>query len=141
MKPEKKALLKKYALCVCVAALMTLCVFWIEGFFTPDLARNIQVLGDGFTVSGGLMLMFAGMLFIGGEGALLGVSYVLRYAFLALLPMGRNKHELYRDYRARKQKEAKRSGDHALLVVGGAFLLIGVIFTVIWYTNFCDITL
>ncbi len=139
MNEEKKALLTKYIVCLCAAALITVCVFWIEGFFTSDLARNLQVLGDGFTVSGGLMLLFAGMLFISGEGALIGISYVLRYVALAFIPMGRSKHELYCDYRERKLKEAKKSSDHVLLIVGAAFFLIGIIFIVIWYTNFYQI--
>ncbi len=139
MKQENKALLTKYIVCICVAALITVCVFWIEGFFTSDLARNIQVLGDGFTVSGGLLLMFCGMLFISGEGALTGISFVLRNAVLALIPMGRSKQELYRDYRARKQKEAKKANDHALLTVGAVFFLVGILFTAIWYVNFYNI--
>ncbi len=140
MKQEKKALLTKYLVCVGVALLITVCVFWIEGFFTSDMARNLQVLGDGFTVSGGLMLLFTGMMFISGEGALIGISFVLRNAVLALVPMGRKKQELYRDYRERKQKEAKKSGDHALLIVGAAFFLTGVILTLIWYTKFYNVT-
>ncbi len=136
MKQENVALLKKYIVCFCVAVLITVCTFWIEGFFTQDLARNIQVLGDGFTVSGGLLLLFAGMLFISGEGGLIGITYVLRYVVLTFVPMGRNRHELYRDYRERKRKEAKKHGDHVLVTVGAVFFLIGVIFTVIWYTNF-----
>ncbi len=139
MKQENKALLTKYIVCFCIAALITVIVFWIEGFFTSDIARTLQVLGDGFTVSGGLMLMFAGMMFISGEGALIGISFILRNVVLTFLPMGRNQHELYRDYRERKLKEVKKSGDHALSLVGGAFFLVGLIFTFIWYTKFYNI--
>ena len=140
MKQENKALLIKYITCFCVAALMTAIVFWIEGFFTSDVARNIQVLGDGFTVSGGLMLMFAAMMFISGEGALIGIGWVLRNAFLTFVPMGRKKHELYREYRERKLKDAKKSSDHCLLVTGLVFMLIGVVLTVVWYMNWkCNI--
>lgn len=140
MKQDNKARLTKYIVCSCFASLITVCVFWIEGFFTTDVARNIQVLGDGFTVSGALMLMFTGMMFISGEGALIGISYILRNVVLTFIPMGRKKHELYRDYRERKLKESSKSSDHSMLTVGMTFFMIGIIFTLIWYTKFYNTT-
>ena len=115
---------------------MTLAVFAIKGFFGDSLAVNIQVLADGFTVSGLLLTLFAGMMFVSGEGALIGISFVLRNVVLAFVPMGRAKHEVYAKYRERKLAERKRSGDHCVLVTGLIFLSIGVLFTVIWYTTF-----
>ena len=140
MKQENKTLLIKYIVCFCVAAAITVAVFGIEGFFTKNVARNLQVLGDGFTVSGGLLLMFAGMMFISGEGALIGIGWVLRNAFLTFVPMGRKKHELYRDYRERKLKNAKKSSDHCLSLTGLVFLAIGVVITLVWYYNFYNVT-
>ena len=136
MNQENKTLLIKYLVCFGIASIITVLVFWIKGFFTDSLAVNIQILSDGFTVSGMLLLMFAGMIFISNEGALVGVGYVLRNAFLAFIPMGRAKQERYKDYRDRKLSEIKKSSDHCILVTGLIFFLIGIIFTVIWYTNF-----
>ena len=140
MKQENKPLLIKYTICFCIASLITFIVFWIKGFFTDSLAVNIQILSDGFTVSGIMLLLFAGMIFISGEGALIGISFVLRNAFLTFIPMGRAKQERYADYRARKLGGMKKSSDHSLLVIGLLFFLIGVVFTVIWYVNFYNIT-
>lgn len=137
MKQENKELLKKYIICISVAAAITIVIFWIQGFFTSDIAVNLQILGDGFTVSGALLLMFAGMMFISGEGALVGITFVLRHAFLTLIPMGRARQETYRDYRERKLGEArKKAKDHVVFIVGLSFALIGIIFTVIWYMSF-----
>ena len=140
MKQENKPLLIKYTICFCIASLITFIVFWIKGFFTDSLAVNIQILSDGFTVSGIMLLLFAGMIFISGEGALIGISFVLRNVFLTFIPMGRAKQERYADYRARKLGDMKKSSDHSLLVIGLLFFLIGVVFTVIWYVNFYNIT-
>ena len=118
---------------------MTFIVFWIKGFFTESIAVNIQILSDGFFVSGILMSMFAGMMFIAGEGALIGISFVLRNIVQAFVPMGRKNHEFYAQYRERKMKELKRSSDHCILVVGLLFLAVGIIFTVIWYFNFYNV--
>jgi uncharacterized integral membrane protein len=57
--------------------------------------------------------------------------------------MGRTKQEIYKEYRERKlaEMQAKRtSGNHCVLVVGLVFLIISIVFTVIWYTNFYNIT-
>lgn len=136
MKQENNSLLIKYIICFCVASLITFAVFWIKGFFTDSIAVNVQILSDGFTVSGILFLLFAGMMFISSEGALVGISFVLRNAFLAFIPMGRTRQERYADYRERKLSQIKKSGDHCILVTGLFFFIIGLILTVIWYTNF-----
>lgn len=142
MQQEKKSLLIKYLICFCVASLITVCVFWIGGFFTDNVGVNIQLLSDGFVVSGTMLLMFAGMLFISSEGALIGIGFVLRSVAQILIPMGRRNHEFYAQYRERKlaERKAKASKDHCLLVVGLFFLIIGIIFTIIWYTNFYNIS-
>lgn len=139
MKKENKALLKKYIICFCVASLLSFIVIWIKGFFTDSIAVNIQILSDAFFVSGILLTMFAGMLYISGEGALLGIGFVLRNVVLTFIPMGRAKQELYSEYRERKLKKAKKEKDNCILVVGLLFLFIGIIFTAIWYVNFYNI--
>ena len=139
MNQEKKALLTKYLVCVGVASLITFVVFWIKGFFTDSLAVNVQILSDGFSVSGILFLLFAGMMYISGEGALIGIGFVLRNVAQAFVPMGRRHHELYAQYRERKLGNAKKSGDHCIFVVGLLFFAVGVILTVVWYANFYNV--
>lgn len=136
MEQEKKKLLIKYLVCFAIASLITLAVFWIKGFFTDSLSVNLQVLSDGFVVSGLMFLAFAGMIFISSEGGLIGISFILRNVVLAFLPMGRLKHEVYAKYRERKMKDLKKSADHCILVVGLIFFLVGILFTVIWYFKF-----
>lgn len=138
MKQENKALLIKYAICFGVASLITFIVFWIKGFFGSDPAVNLQIAADGFSVSGILLTLFAGMMFISGEGALIGIGFVLRSVALIFIPMGRMKHEVYAQYRERKLAERKKAKDHSILVTGLLFLLIGVILTVIWWALYYD---
>ena len=138
MKQENKSPLIKYIVCFGIALAITFGVFAIKGFFGDSAAVNFQILSDGFTTSGILFLMVAGMMFISGEGALIGIQFVLRNIVQAFTPMGRKHHEFYKDYRARKlsEAEAKKSGDKSILVTGLVFFLIGIVFTVIWYMNF-----
>ena len=136
MEQEKKKRLIEYLVYFVIAALITLAVFAIKGFFTDSLAVNLQILADGFVVSGLMILGFAGMMFISGEGGLIGVSYVLRNVILAFIPLGRLKYEVYAKYRERKMKELKESRDACPFIVGLIFLSVGILFTFIWYLKF-----
>ena len=136
MKPERKSLLIKYSVSFAIASLIAFIVIAIKGFFTDSISVNIQILSDAFFVSGLLFTLFAGMLFVSGEGALIGIGFVLRNVVLAFVPMGRKKHEVYADYRERKLNEARERQYSSVLTVGLLFLAIGVILTIVWYTKY-----
>ena len=78
------------------------------------------------------------MMFVSGEGALLGISYVLKNVILFFIPGGRAKHELYKDYRERRMKKIKAYSDSCLLVTGLVFIAASFILTLIWYVKFYD---
>ena len=139
MKEETKVTWIKYAACFGVEALIAFLVIWSKGFFTQSVSVNIQILSDAFFVSGVLMTLFACMLYVSGEGALIGVGFALRNAVLAFVPMGRARHERYADYRERKLKNAKKQNNSCMLVAGLVFLVIGIIFTAIWYVKFYQV--
>ena len=136
MKQETRETLTKYAICFGIEALIAFLVIWSKGFFTSSIAVNLQILADAFFVAGILMSLFAGMMYVSGEGALIGIGFVLRNVVLAFIPMGRARHEKYADYRTRKLSEAKKQNDSCILVTGLFFLLIGIILTVIWDISF-----
>lgn len=136
MKQETKVKIRNYAICFGIEALIAFLVIWSKGFFTQSTAVNIQILSDAFFVPGILMTLFAGMMYVSGEGALIGISFVLRNVVLTFIPMGRAKQERYIDYRARKLRETKKHNNSYLLVTGLVFLFIGIVFTAIWYAEF-----
>ena len=139
MKEETRVTLIKYAVCFGVEALIAFLVIWSKGFFTDSTAVNVQILSDAFFVPGILMTLLSGMLYVSGEGALIGIGFVLRNAVLAFIPMGRAKHERYADYRARKLGEMKKRNYSCILVTGLFFLIIGIILTSIWYVKFYNL--
>ena len=142
MKQENQKFLVNLLIWFGVASLITVGVFALEGFFTDDLGKNLMVLADGFFVSGILVSLFAGLLFVSSQGALLGVGFILRNIVLTwFVPMGRKKQELFGDYRERKMKELKKAFDFAMLIVGLAFLAAGIVFNVIWYVKFYNVPL
>ena len=139
MKEETKVTLRNYAICVGIELVIAFLVIWSKGFFAHSLAVNIQILSDAFFVAGLLMTLYAGLMYVSGEGALIGISYVLRNVVLAFVPMGRARHEKYIDYRARKLGEVKKHSNSYVLVTGLIFLFIGIVFTVIWSAAFYNV--
>ncbi len=136
MEQERKATFRNYAICFAVEALIAFLVIWSKGFFAHTTAVNIQILSDAFFVAGILMTLFAGLMYVTGEGALIGVQYVLRNAVLVFIPMGRARIERYADYRERKLSGIKKRNNSCLLVTGLIFLFVGIVFTGIWYKWF-----
>ena len=136
---DRKVKLIKYAVYCGIEAAIALLVIWSKGFFTDSAAVNLQILSDAFFVAGIMMTLFAGLLYVSSEGALLGIGFVLRNVVLAFIPMGRARHEKYADYRERKLGEAKARNDKCALFTGLFFLLIGGILTLIWYFRFYTI--
>ena len=139
MEQETKVKLRNYAVCFGIEALIAFLVIWSKGFFTQSLAVNIQILSDAFFVAGILMTLFAGMLYVSSEGALIGIGFVLRNVVLTFIPMGRARQEKYADYRARKIEAAKKQDNRHILVTGLIFLFIGIVFTGIWYVAFYNV--
>ena len=136
MKQETKVKLRNYGICVAIEVLIAFLVIWSKGFFTDRASVNVQILADAFFVSGIVMTLFAGMMYVSSEGALIGIGFILRNVVLFFVPMGRTKHELYADYRERKLKEAKKHDTRCILVTGLIFLFIGIALTVIWNVVF-----
>ena len=64
----------------------------------------------------------------------------LDFSDMTFIPMGRKRHEFYKDYRDRKLSEIKKSSDHCILVTGLFFLTVGIILTIIWYVNFYNVS-
>ena len=139
MKQETKVTLTKYAICFGVEVLIAFLVIWSNGFFTQSAAVNIQILSDAFFTAGILMTLLSGLLYVSGEGALIGLGFILRSVVLTFIPMGRLKHERYIDYRARKLSKAKEKNNSHILVTGLVFVFVGITFTVIWYAKFYNV--
>ena len=136
MKQENRSSFIKYAICVGIELVIAFLVIWSKGFFTDRAAVNLQILSDAFFVAGILMTLFAGMLYVSSEGALVGIGFVLRNVVLTFIPMGRARQERYADYRERKMREMKKNNDICILITGLFFLAVGIVLTLIWYSNY-----
>lgn len=127
MEKETKSLLLRYLATFFIASFLVLSVFMIKGFFTDDAKRNMQVLVDAFFVSGVLMIMFYGLLFVSSEGAFLGIGFALGKALRMLVPFSKKPIENYQQYRERKAKVHTKNLDACILVVGLIFFAVSMI--------------
>ena len=139
MKEETKAKLRSYGICVGVELVIAVLVIWSKGFFKESLSSNMIILSDAFSVPGILMTLFAGLMYVSSEGALIGIGYVMRNVVLFFIPMGRNRHERYADYRERKLSKAKNRNNRPILFTGLAFLFIGIVLNLIWSSVFYNV--
>ncbi len=130
---ENRPIWKRYLICFCVAIGLVVSIFAIKGFFTSNAKTNIQILSDAFFASGALLILFAGLLFVGGEGMFLGIGYALGRAVKALIPFSRKDHETYAQYRERKTGKQKTKGDGCIFFTGLFFVAVSIIFLIIWY--------
>ncbi|MBO7247685.1 MAG: DUF3899 domain-containing protein [Bacteroidaceae bacterium] len=138
MNKDTRITIIKYAVCFVIELLIGFLVVWSKGFFTDRVSVNLQILADAFVVPGLLMTLLAGLLLVSNEGGFLGIGFILRNVVLAFVPMGRAKHEVYRDYRERKLNKPKSGAGKSIFVSGLLFLLIGIVLTLIWYVKFYD---
>ena len=132
MEKENKSALSRYLVCFGVAALITVCVFSIKGWFNTELVHNMSVLTDGFFASGALMMRVAGFQFVSGEGALLALGFVLGKAIRALIPFIKKPNENYQQYCERKANKEGKKGDGCIFFTGLTFLLVSFVFMGIW---------
>lgn len=130
---KERRVWKKYAVSFGVATVAAFLVLAIKGFFRDNVKDNMSLLADVTFIVGILFVLFAGMLFIGGEGGFLGIGFVLGKVARSFLPMGRKNTEMYAQYRERKLKTTEKSGDTSILWTGIFFLLVCAVFTIIWY--------
>lgn len=127
--------LLKYGLTTLVGALMVWAVLSLHGFAkAADTAAKLRILADAFTIPGTVITLFGVLVILANEGAFEGVSYVVGYAFRMLIP-GRSleRPQSYADYVLERREKGKVTGFGFLFWVGGAFLLLAVVFTVLFF--------
>lgn len=134
MNDKWKVRLVKYGASTLFVALMSIMYLNLQDFAEAELADRYRLLCDAFSVPGVLLIMFGALVWASNEGAMLGVSYVVRQAVFALIPGKRlEREEKYGDYVARK-RDKNVTGYGFLFFTGLAALGIALIFMVLFYS-------
>ncbi|MBO4355807.1 MAG: DUF3899 domain-containing protein [Clostridia bacterium] len=133
-KKTKKTVLKYGIAVICGAALTAVMISLNNPFREETTADKFRFLCDAFSVPGILLICVGILVWLSGEGAFNGLGYLFRYLRRSLIPGGRTRypHETYYDYV--QEKSGKKGGGFGFLfIVGGAFLLVGLVFLVLFY--------
>ena len=103
-----------------------------SGFGGESTMNRYKILCDAFTIPGLFMLMFAVLVSVSNEGALDGVSYVVKQGFRMLTFRGLGT-EKYLDF-VERRRENRVKGYGFLYIVGAAFMVIALIFMALFYS-------
>ncbi len=124
-----------YGITTLVGLLMLFLTLELQGFAEQTAAQErLRILADAFTIPGVTITLFGVLVIIANDGMFYGLSYVFSYAFRMLIPGADKTHERYGDYVARKSETGQVRGFGFLFVVGGSFLLVAVVLTVLYFT-------
>lgn len=137
MSGKVKTNLLKYGITGAVALAMSVSYVLLRddgrpGFWAWPMVDKCLVLCDAFTIPGIVLLGVWCLVWIGSQGGLDGVSFIVKYAARKLIPGNRGKQERYADYVQRKR--ANRAGGYGFLfVVGAIFLAAALVFMALFY--------
>lgn len=126
--------LLKYGITAAIGLLMVTLTVDLHGYAAADSTQEkIRILADAFTIPGVVILLIGVLVRISNEGMFDGLLYVFSYAAKILIPGADKTHERYVDYVARKREKGPAKGFGFLFVVGGIFLAVSVVFTVLFF--------
>ena len=132
----------KYAITITIAGGLVFAVLGINGFFLGgyDKAQYYRKLSDAFTIPGLLLIFLAFLFFVSQQGAFTGLGYALRHVARMLLPFIIRKDITYAEYVERREKRKAISTFLCFILVGAAFLIVGVIFIFSFYKYYQPVT-
>ena len=127
-----KSNLIKSGIASVVGILLVVAFVGSSEFGDQSLMNKYKILCDAFTVPGLLMLMFAVLISVSNEGALDGLSYVVKQGFRMLTFRGLGT-EKYLDF-VESRREKRVRGYGFLYIVGAAFMVVALIFMALFYS-------
>jgi hypothetical protein len=131
-----KVNLIKYGCSAAFVAIMAIVYISLRDFAAAETVDKYLILCDAFTVPGMLLILFGGLLWASSLGAMDGLTYVVRFAVMSLIPGKRSKRdETYGDYlEHRMQNRAKGYG--FLFISGLVTMAVALVFMAQFYYLF-----
>ena len=131
-----KVNLIKYGCCAAFVAILATAYISMRDFAGAEAVDKYLILCDAFTVPGMLLIMFGCLLWASSLGALDGLSYVVRFAVMSLIPGKRAKRdETYGDFL--EHRMANRTKGYGFLFIAGLVTMaVALVFMAQFYYLF-----
>ncbi len=130
-----KKIVISYVITSAFALAFAFFIAYTSGVFTGTLAKRtlFGVISDAFFVPGGVFFGFGVLLKIADGGFFDSVSFILKRAFLSLIPGARiAKEDNYQEYKQKKEARRKHSTFSSVIIVGLVFIAIAAVFLVLY---------
>lgn len=128
---EKVFKVLKYLIPSLLCAIITIVILAARHSFVKSGKSLMIDLCDAFSVSGGILLCYGILVLLTNGGAFDMFAFgFIRFGELFKRDLSQKKYDTYYEYRESRQ-EKKRSFWHFILI-GGAFLIVGIIFLIVY---------
>ena len=131
MNDSLNSFLKKYAGIILFSCAFTVIYIITHGLAGAEGKEKLKIISDGFAIPGLLVASYGRLIWVYDKGALDGVLYAMNTMWLSLVPGGRNRVGRYSDF-VEKKNASRNSEFIQFIVVGGAFIILAILFTVIY---------
>lgn len=135
MNEERVKKIKKYVITSVIAGIVSVCLLYSAGVFTGALGVSdiMRAFSDAFIVPGVLLILFFCLVFSSTQGMFDSLTYSGKMIARMFVPgAGRQPMEKYGDYIVKKS-EKRITGYSFLAFVGLAYVLVGIIFTILFF--------
>lgn len=127
-------MLKRYIITIIVGAALGTLSFFLVGGASASGLELLLAFCNAFSVSGILLICIGLLVFVSNHGAFDMIAYGTQYVLgLMIRKPDKSKYRDYYDYTEKKHQNKTRFG--YILAVGGAYLFVGIVLTVIY--NIC----
>ncbi len=118
--------------CVVLAVVGVLIMVYRQLFTQTEMSEIMKILSDSFVVPG-MISLCAGLLIVCTNGGTFDMMAYGMKSFFSLFTKDttKRKHRTFYDYR--QEQMGKKRSFVFLLIIGGAFLLIGLVFFALFY--------
>lgn len=124
----------KYVVATVIGALFVITALWLRDFTTLTEKVDIyKALADAFTIPGVIFPMVALLILLTNEGSLAAIGWMVKRAFTMLIPSNKKEFSTYKEY---YESRKKITGFMFILFVGLAYLLVGIIFTILFFKHY-----
>ena len=127
----KKRLIR-YSITVGIGVVLVVLYLYLQEFSNAETQKiQLRMLADAFTISGVILILPAGLIWVASDGFFDGLTYSAR-RLARLIPFTKLKDERYYDYKMRK-RENRPQGYGFIFFTGLGFFLVAVIMIALFY--------